>query len=110
MSAERVVELLDHLESRGLNVWVDGGWEVDALPELERVLGELEYRTTGGGAPKSFEMTDPSSTRTTCTTLTPSPLVSISIRRIGAANARGTDDRRPGGRHVGALVRSRRCV
>lgn len=31
MSAERVLDLLDLLVDRGLDVWVDGGWGVDAL-------------------------------------------------------------------------------
>ncbi|MFI5691936.1 nucleotidyltransferase domain-containing protein [Kribbella sp. NPDC051586] len=64
MTAERVLELLDALA--GLEVWVDGGWGVDALvgrqtrphgdldlgvarPELDRVverLGDLGYDVT----------------------------------------------------------------
>ncbi len=33
MEASTVVRLLDELESHGIEVWVDGGWAVDALLE-----------------------------------------------------------------------------
>jgi lincosamide nucleotidyltransferase A/C/D/E len=31
MAAEHVVQLLDRLEQAGIDVWLDGGWGVDAL-------------------------------------------------------------------------------
>ncbi len=31
MTSHEVTELLDHLERRGVAVWLDGGWAVDAL-------------------------------------------------------------------------------
>ena len=31
MTAERVLELLELFESEGIEVWLDGGWGVDAL-------------------------------------------------------------------------------
>jgi lincosamide nucleotidyltransferase A/C/D/E len=78
MDATDVLELLDCLDRAGVRVWLDGGWGVDALlrqqtrdhddldlvaslgdvPKLEEALGRGGFATTGGGAPKSFEMTD----------------------------------------------------
>src|SRR5438874_13778156 len=31
MDAARVLDLLSHLENRGIPVWLDGGWAIDAL-------------------------------------------------------------------------------
>jgi|SRR5262245_12596547 len=78
MEARWVVEIVDHLESRRVGVWLDGGWGIDALlgrqtrahddldvlvrledvPRLERALAELGYSTVHGGAPCSFELVD----------------------------------------------------
>jgi lincosamide nucleotidyltransferase A/C/D/E len=78
MSAEDVVTLMDSIEGAGIAVWLDGGWAVDAALEaqtrphddldlvielndvarLQEVLGDLGFLIAGGGAPKSFEMTD----------------------------------------------------
>jgi lincosamide nucleotidyltransferase A/C/D/E len=78
MCAEDVIAVLDALERRGIAVWLDGGWGVDALlatqtrphddldvvtplsdvPDVERALGELGYSLAGGGPPMSFEMVD----------------------------------------------------
>jgi len=78
MTAEDVVDLVSCLEARGIDVWLDGGWAVDAVLErqtrphddldlivelrdvgkLQEILGRRGYVLVGGGAPKSFEMTD----------------------------------------------------
>jgi lincosamide nucleotidyltransferase A/C/D/E len=78
MSARDVVALVDELEDRGIDVWLDGGWGVDALlggqtrphddldvitplhdvPKLRAALEQLGYSLVGGGPPMSFEMTD----------------------------------------------------
>jgi lincosamide nucleotidyltransferase A/C/D/E len=78
MDAERVLDLLSHLEARGISVWLDGGWAVDALlgeqtrphddldlvsrledsARIEEALGERGYLLAGGGAPHSFELVD----------------------------------------------------
>lgn len=43
VTAAEVVALLDALESRGLSVWVDGGWGVDALVgEQSRAHDDLD--------------------------------------------------------------------
>ena len=31
MDAARLLDLLSHLENRGIPVWLDGGWAIDAL-------------------------------------------------------------------------------
>ena len=74
MEAEEVVRLLDLFERAGVDVWVDGGWGVDALLEeqtrahddldlvarladsqtIVHVLEEAGYEVVAGGAPKSF--------------------------------------------------------
>jgi len=79
MSAGHLVALLDELEHRGIDVWLDGGWGVDALlgrqtrphddldvitplhdvPKVQEALRQLAYSLVGGGPPMSFEMTDP---------------------------------------------------
>jgi lincosamide nucleotidyltransferase A/C/D/E len=78
MDAQRVLDLLARLAAARLDVWLDGGWGVDALlaeqtrahddldlvsriedsSRLEQVLGESGYRTAGGGLPSSFELVD----------------------------------------------------
>ena len=78
MDADRVLDLLSQLEARGIAVWLDGGWAVDALlgeqtrvhddldlvsrledsSRIEERLGERGYVLAGGGAPQSFELVD----------------------------------------------------
>jgi lincosamide nucleotidyltransferase A/C/D/E len=78
MDADRVLDLLSHLELRGISVWLDGGWAIDALlgeqtrahddldlvfrledsGRIEEALGERGYVLAGGGAPQSFELVD----------------------------------------------------
>ena len=78
MTAADVVDLISRLEDAGIDVWLDGGWAVDAALEtqtrahddldlvvelrnvtwLRHLLREVGYTDAGGGAPKSFELTD----------------------------------------------------
>ncbi len=78
MDGARVVDLIEHLASRGVAIWVDGGWAVDALlgeqtrahddldvvapledcARLEEALGELGYALARGAPPQSFELVD----------------------------------------------------
>jgi lincosamide nucleotidyltransferase A/C/D/E len=78
MAAARVLDLLARFQERGIAVWLDGGWAVDALlgeqtrahddldlvarledsARIERALNELGYVLAGGGAPLSFELVD----------------------------------------------------
>ena len=78
VEAEDVVKIVDFLETLGNEVWLDGGWGVDALlgrqtrphRDLDLVvpLGDMMivqdaltqrgYRLIRGGAPMSFRMTD----------------------------------------------------
>ena len=79
MDAGHVLDLLCDLASRGIAVWLDGGWAVDALlgeqtrphddldlvsrledtARIEDALGERGYVLAGGGAPQSLELVDP---------------------------------------------------
>ena len=79
MRPEEVLRLIDCLKEVGVEVWLDGGWCVDALlgeqrrvhddldlvvdlrdvPQLEQILSEEGYEPLGGAAPLSFEMVDP---------------------------------------------------
>jgi lincosamide nucleotidyltransferase A/C/D/E len=78
MDAARVLDLLGRLEARGIPVWLDGGWAIDALlgeqtrshDDLDLVsrfadsaaigeaLADLGYVLAGGGLPHSFELVD----------------------------------------------------
>jgi len=78
MGAALVLDIVGRLEARGIPVWLDGGWAVDALlreqtrphddldlvarlddgPLIVRALGELGYAPAGGGAPRSYELVD----------------------------------------------------
>ena len=78
MNAEEVVRLLDILEAVGIDVWLDGGWGVDAVLEtqsrphddldlvvglgevgaLEALLAGRGYRRVRGAAPMSFELAE----------------------------------------------------
>ena len=78
MDAGSLLEVIGLLEGDGIQVWLDGGWGVDALlgrqtrlhdgldlvAELHssdrtvELLEELGYELVAGGAPKSFVMVD----------------------------------------------------
>jgi lincosamide nucleotidyltransferase A/C/D/E len=79
MAARDVLGILRALETRGVAVWLDGGWGVDALlgqetrehDDLDLVvelsdagqvvesLRQLGYELVAGAAPKSFVLVDP---------------------------------------------------
>jgi hypothetical protein len=79
MRPEEVIRLVDRLKKSGVEVWLDGGWCVDALlgerrrphddldlvvdlrdvPQLQETLSQERYELLGGAAPISFEMVDP---------------------------------------------------
>lgn len=78
MEAEQVVALVEAIEQSGVQVWLDGGWGVDALlrrqtrphddldlvvaladaPQLRDVLAERGYALADGGVPMSVEFVD----------------------------------------------------
>jgi lincosamide nucleotidyltransferase A/C/D/E len=78
MDAARVLDLLAALEALGIQVWLDGGWAVDALlgeqtrphddldlvsrledsAQIADALGARGYVQAGGGLPHSFELVD----------------------------------------------------
>lgn len=78
MDAALVLDLLTHCEALGIQVWLDGGWAVDALlgeqtrahddldlisrfedsARIDEALGEHGYAQAGGGLPHSFELVD----------------------------------------------------
>jgi lincosamide nucleotidyltransferase A/C/D/E len=78
MDAAALLRVVDRLESEGIDVWLDGGWGVDALlgeetrehddldllvelrhsERVVKVLAELEYEFVDGSAPKSFVHVD----------------------------------------------------
>jgi lincosamide nucleotidyltransferase A/C/D/E len=78
MSAARAAAILGELEARGIVVWLEGGWGIDALLEqetrehddldvivsldqveaIETALRELGFETKRGEAPLSFEVVD----------------------------------------------------
>ena len=79
MAAEELARLLDALDAAGVQVWVDGGWGVDALlgeqtrshddldvvvemsdvGRLQDVLRQQGYTFQHREAPLSFELVDP---------------------------------------------------
>jgi lincosamide nucleotidyltransferase A/C/D/E len=79
MSAQELVAIVCALETAGVDVWLDGGWGVDALlggqtrahddldlvvslddvPRLREVLGARGYDMLGGAPPQAFELVDP---------------------------------------------------
>lgn len=79
MTAETVLELLDVLKSAGIEVWLDGGWGVDALlgyqsrphddldvvvalahvPHLQDVLGSRGFSLSADELPVRFVMAQP---------------------------------------------------
>jgi lincosamide nucleotidyltransferase A/C/D/E len=78
MDAISLLRVVDRLELHGIDVWLDGGWGVDALLEREtrrhddldlvaelghsaqiiQLLTELGYELVAGAPPKSFVMVD----------------------------------------------------
>ena len=78
MPPSSLVELLHLIEAAGINVWLDGGWGVDALlgtqirphrdvdlilqvadvPTLESILLSRGYRVREGSPPDSFVLAD----------------------------------------------------
>lgn len=78
MDARSLVEVVDRLEQHGVDVWLDGGWGVDALLERETrvhddldlvaelkhseriidLLDDLGYELVDGAPPVSFVMVD----------------------------------------------------
>jgi lincosamide nucleotidyltransferase A/C/D/E len=78
MDAQSLVRVLDRLEQDGIDVWLDGGWGVDALLEREtrehddldlvaelrhsdriiELLGNLGYGLVDGAPPVSFVLVD----------------------------------------------------
>lgn len=78
MDAAALLRVVDRLENEGIDVWLDGGWGVDALlgdetrehddldvvveiRHSERIVGllaELGYELVAGSAPKSFALID----------------------------------------------------
>jgi len=78
MDASRALDLVEHLEQRGISVWLDGGWAVDALLETQTrahddldlvtrmedndrivaALGECGYVVRYDAAPSCFVLVD----------------------------------------------------
>ena len=78
MSAESAVDLLRLFETNGIDVWLDGGWAVDAalgeqtrshkdldiilqsrdLPRLREILGARGFREQEGGTESNFVLAD----------------------------------------------------
>jgi len=78
MEAEDVINIIQLLEAENIDVWLDGGWGVDALLEeqarshkdldlvvrindverIERLLGREDFKLVKGGAPTNFVFKD----------------------------------------------------
>jgi lincosamide nucleotidyltransferase A/C/D/E len=78
MDAPSLIRIVDRLEREKIDVWLDGGWGVDALLGLEtrehddldllaelqhsgriiKLLGDLGYELVAGAPPKSFVLVD----------------------------------------------------
>lgn len=79
MDASSLIDVIALLEDHGIDVWLDGGWGVDALlgqetrmhddldivvelhhsDRIVELLLGLGYELVAGGAPKSFVLVDP---------------------------------------------------
>jgi lincosamide nucleotidyltransferase A/C/D/E len=79
MTAECALMVIDALAARNIDVWLDGGWCIDALVGTQRrshddldvvsrledcdamqaILGEQGFRWIEGGPPTSFYLVDP---------------------------------------------------
>jgi lincosamide nucleotidyltransferase A/C/D/E len=80
MTAEALIDLVRLFESAGIEVWLDGGWAVDAvlgeqtrphkdidiilrvedLPRLREILGGRRFTVQDGGTESNFVLADPS--------------------------------------------------
>jgi lincosamide nucleotidyltransferase A/C/D/E len=80
MTANALVDLLKLFESAGLEVWLDGGWAVDAvlgsqtrehkdvdvilrvadLPKVREILANRGFKEQDGGTASNFVLADPS--------------------------------------------------
>lgn len=78
MTSAALVELLQLFDSAGIEVWLEGGWGVDALlgdqtrphkdvdiilrvsdlPKLEELLGSRGFTVQEGGTPSNFVLAD----------------------------------------------------
>jgi lincosamide nucleotidyltransferase A/C/D/E len=78
MTADALIEILGAIRDAGIDVWLDGGWGVDALLEtqtrahkdvdiivastdvapLTELLGRRGFREKDGGRPENFVMAD----------------------------------------------------
>lgn len=78
MTAQAAVDLLRLFESAGIEVWLDGGWAIDAalgeqtrthkdldiilqvsdLPRLREILGERGFQLREGGTESNFVLVD----------------------------------------------------
>ena len=78
MSAEDAVDLLRLFDNAGIDVWLDGGWAVDAalgeqtrshkdldiilqasdLDQLRKILGDRDFRIREGGTESNFVLVD----------------------------------------------------
>ena len=57
MAEEHVIEVYDLLGGQGVNIWVDGGWGVDALLEQQtREHGDLDIAVQAKDLPKMLEL------------------------------------------------------
>jgi len=53
MPADHVIEVIELLNSHGINIWIDGGWGVDALLEEQtREHGDLDVAIQARDLPK----------------------------------------------------------
>jgi len=79
MDAEHLLAVVGALTGQGIDVWLDGGWCIDALVDRQRrghddldlvarlddcdaiqaILGEQGYRCVEGGPPAAFYLVDP---------------------------------------------------
>jgi lincosamide nucleotidyltransferase A/C/D/E len=78
MDASSLIRVLDRFREEGIDVWIDGGWGVDALlgeetrahddldivtklrhsDRIIELLGDLGYQLVAGAPPKSFVLVD----------------------------------------------------
>ena len=114
MDSRTLLAIIGLLEAGGIDVWLDGGWGVDALlehqtrehddldivVELEHasrvieLLDSLEYSLVAGTPPKSFVMVDSRGRQVDVHPVTFSARAGVSIRwmtaRSGSIPAKGS--------------------